>query len=1230
MEELEAALLRAAPDPPASLIDDLERDERGLVRAVGRVLPDDQAQLLLVVDQFEELFTLGADERTRTEFLEVLSAAVDDPTGRVWAVLTLRADHFDRPLSYPGFADLVRTRTEPVVPLSPAELERAIAAPAETVGVVPELALVAEMVADVNDQPGALPLLQFALTETFERRRDGALTLEAYRDVGGVTGAIARRAERLYGRLNEPGKEAARQLFLRLVSVGEGAEDTRRLVPRAELASLEVDPEAMDAVIEAFGRHRLLSFDRDPDTRGPTVEVAHEALLREWTRLRGWIDASREDVITHRRLAGQAEEWQRSERDPSFLLRGGRLLQIEAWTETTGLALATAERGYVAESVRARQVEQAAEEQRVARERVLERRSVRRLRAVVAVLTAAALVAAGLTVIALGQRSDAQRQARLATARELAAAASANLAVDPQRSVLLALQAIDATREDGAAIPEAVDALHAALAEHREILTLQDPSTANVAWSPNGLLLATGGTAGGLVQSDVLLWDARTGVLLHRLKGHTADVANLAFSADSAKLVTMADDHQVIVWNTATGEILWKRPLEGSGGASFSPDGSVIAVATLGPTHGLMRILDAATGDELVRWESGGAAQNPSFSPDGMRLAAGNGGLQVWDRQTGRRVLDANTPYGCFVAAFSPSGDRIACVADHVTILDASTGKEELTFLAHSEVFGSAWSRDGTMFATGSPDGTAKIWNSFTGELLLTLRGHAGLVALVAFSPDDTRLLTGGGDGTARVWDIRSAATAESIGVAGPGSMSSVAYSPDGAQMVSNGYGDGKAFSWLRDASTGAAVRGFPTAWNDGVFGPDGSGLLLAGEDLEIVDPSTGERTVTLCGNPDCGFSPRGTSWSAGGSRIAAGTQGGPDEAKAVVWEAASGRKVGAFGGPLLPGDAMIDVALSPDGALVAGINGRAILRMWNVDSGKQVFRISTGPSSGIGAAVDFSPDGTAVATAGGNGAAIWRVPSGKRVAAFTATGKADSVAFSADGTMLAAGFDDGVTRIWDVATERQITALPGHTLPVTDVAFDPDGSALATTSFDGMLRVYSLLLGDLERLARSRLTRGLTPAECRQYLHALRCPLSARGPAPSPTSTVGPTAPEPVGPEGAYWAVITSADLSDARGTVGTFTLSLSDGRWRLHQQHPDGGTWDGSGSYSVDGSRLTLTYGSDSECFGERFSADWALEYATLTLTNLSEGGPCSDDPSFLAIVQAQFTTHPWAPAL
>jgi DNA-binding SARP family transcriptional activator/ABC-type glycerol-3-phosphate transport system substrate-binding protein len=465
-EELEGALLRIATDPSPTLVDQL-REDHGLLDAVERVLPPDGSELFLMIDQLEELFTHVEEEETTARFLACLASAATDPRSRIRVLVTLRADFFDRPLAYSAFGPLLGSRTETVTPLTPAELELAIAGPAQRIGVSLEPELLAEVLADSTGRLGALPLLQYALTELFERRKNGALTLSGYRQVGGIGGALAGRAEHLYeatGR--DEGKEAARQLFLRLVNVDEGVEDLRRRVRRYELLSIEVNPKAMAAAIDAFTHHRLLISDRDPLTREPTVEVAHEALLRSWPRLRGWIDSSREDLRQRARISSATGEWIQAERSSGYLMSGIRLAQAEATIREESIRLTEAEREYLDASIARRDAEAAAERIRHARELSLERRSRSRLRGLVVVLAAALLVAASLTVVAANRSREAQRRSDEATVLGLTGAALSNLRSDPELSLQLALQAVNLSSELGEQVPtETVEALHWAIQE---------------------------------------------------------------------------------------------------------------------------------------------------------------------------------------------------------------------------------------------------------------------------------------------------------------------------------------------------------------------------------------------------------------------------------------------------------------------------------------------------------------------------------------------------------------------------------------------------------------------------------------------------------------------------------------------------------------------------------------------------------------------------------------------
>ena len=402
IDALETALLRVAVNPPATLREQLA-EPGGLLRAVRRVLPDERTRLLLVVDQFEELFTQARDPDERDRFLAELAHAVVEPMSPLRVIATLRADHYDAPLRQASIAELVTRTTVTVRPMAPDELDRAIRLPAASVGVEVEPALASELVAGLDARSSALPLLQFSLTELFDRRVSNTMLLATHRELGGLTGALAARADRILAAGGPDDEAEARRIFGRLVTFGEGSDDTRRRALRSEFG----DRERTAWLIDAFVTARLLSADRDPTTREPTIEVAHEALLRDWPRLRSWLAEDRELRRSVGAIGAAATVWDRGGRQPSDLYRGGRLDSALQIADTNPDWLRPLDREFL----------DASRDQADA-DRSLEQRRVRRLRRLVvgtAVALVVALIAGGL---ALTQQRRADREARAAEFRE--------------------------------------------------------------------------------------------------------------------------------------------------------------------------------------------------------------------------------------------------------------------------------------------------------------------------------------------------------------------------------------------------------------------------------------------------------------------------------------------------------------------------------------------------------------------------------------------------------------------------------------------------------------------------------------------------------------------------------------------------------------------------------------------------------------------------------------------
>ncbi|CAN5744357.1 hypothetical protein BH23ACT5_BH23ACT5_21660 [soil metagenome] len=381
--------------------------------AFAAALDGPHSRALLVVDQFEEVFSSEIDEDTRQQFLDNLVDLAADPSGRLRIVLTLRADFSDRPLSHPRFGDLISKSSLLLAQMRPEQVEDVIRRPAARVGIQVEPGLVAEIVRDVASAPAYLPLLQYVLTELFERRVEDRLTVQAYRSLGGLQGVLERRAETTFTSLSAPAQRACRQLFLRMVHIGDHEEETRRRLPLTELHGLGRRPD-VDEALEAFTAVRLITYDRDPVTRTPTVEVAHETVIRRWGRYRTWIDEARADLLAHRNLSAAAATWAESDEDPSYLLTGGPLATALGVAKGGRINLNDLEDRFVSESRSADEAARELEADRRRQETALQQSARRRL----AIGLATGALAVVIALVAAFAWIERQRANDLAAAQE--------------------------------------------------------------------------------------------------------------------------------------------------------------------------------------------------------------------------------------------------------------------------------------------------------------------------------------------------------------------------------------------------------------------------------------------------------------------------------------------------------------------------------------------------------------------------------------------------------------------------------------------------------------------------------------------------------------------------------------------------------------------------------------------------------------------------------------------
>ena len=1026
IEECAVQLAAFLGESPAALRAEFTADPANLGLRIRQALTDrgDDVDLLLVVDQFEEVFTLCEDRAERDAFITALLLA---SAGRARVVIGVRADFYGHCARHQGLVAALRDAQVLVGPMNTEELRRAIIQPAVGAGCIVSTALVARMVSDAAGEAAALPMLSHALLETWRRRQGTTLTVAGYEAVGGIHHALARTADEVYDGLTEEQRRTARRLFLRLIALGDGTEDTKRRVSGREL---DADP-ATKAVLDALVDARLLTTEADG------VEIAHEALIRHWPRLRDWLAEDREGLRIHRRLTQATDDWETLGRDPGALYQGMRLESAAEWSGRAGEAVSLRERAFLDASLSAR------------------RGRTRRLRQAAALLGTLLLIAVAATVYAVQASQTATEQRNVALSQRLLGLTSLR-ATGPA----LALQlTVAAYRLDPS--PSARDSMLSSLAApYAAQVSVGNGAALSTAVSERGNLLVAGGDDGSVTLFDVA--DPHRPTAVGTLPGRSGPVTTVAVNAAGTLVATGGADRVVQLWDVSDPRQPRKRAeLTGHTAmvafVAFSPDGRTLAS---GGYDNAARLWDVAGGSQLaVIPGAGGVVPGVAFSRDGHTVATANydGTARLWNvADPGHPAAGAvlKTPGAVNAVTFGPG--VLATAGNDATIRLWDVDGTQLAALpGHSKaVLALAFSPDGHTLASGSADKTVRLWDVTEPRQThesLSLTGHTNAVSSVAFGPDGRVLATASSDKTVRLEDLAPRTPATAIAV-------------HGSQAVIGGR-DGT--TRLLDVSAGSRVIAtFPggsspinAAFFDGhaVSTVDVSGVLRR---WNVDHPS---QVAVHQTDPAVwsAFSPDGNTLAGSGI-----------DGSVRLWRGADSLRLPASG------STSTAIAFSPDGRYLASGAADDKIRVWRL-SDLSLLATLSGHTDVVNA-LAFSPDGSTLASGGvDNTVRLWDLH--RQTALLTGhTDAVGALSFSANGSTLASAGADNTVRLWDVHDPATPTVLTGHADTVNVVAFA--GPTLLTAGDDTVRLWDTDVSRAISRICATAWPR-LTPAEWDRYL---------------------------------------------------------------------------------------------------------------------------------------------------